>query len=88
MYVESVSIKCTKRGTDQSWWDLSLLPWGKEEDEQYDLNTDIETEEHCTDEATYNYSDDQLWCVFDKTEVSGMISRLNNALKGIVDQEE
>lgn len=85
MYSGEVHIKGSKRGSEQSWWDLSLLPWGKDENENYDLNTEIETEVFCTDNATYNYDDKQLWCVFNQDEVRAMIERLQNSLKGIVD---
>lgn len=87
IFTDNVHIKGSKRGSEQSWWDLSLLPWGKDEDEKYNLNTEIETEEFCTDNATYNYNDKQLWCVFNQEEVKGMIKRLQNALIGIVDED-
>lgn len=87
MYTGEVQIKGSRRGSEQSWWDLSLLPWIKDENERFEQNKEIETEDLCTDNATYNYDKKQLWCVFNKEEVVGIISRLQKALIGIVDQE-
>lgn len=85
-YINNACIKGTEIA-EHSWWDLSLLPWGKDEYEPYEINTDIETEGFCTDDAIYNHRPGQLWCVFNKAEVNEMINRLQDALKGIVDQE-
>lgn len=83
MYIGEVCIKGSKRGTESSWWNLSLLP-NPISNNTYHTN-EIDTEEFCTDEATYNYDEKQLWCVFNKEEIKGMIQRLQNALEGIVD---
>lgn len=87
----TVSIKGSERGcAGNSWCDLSMLPWARNDgdfdflDEQ-DYGIELETDVFCTDDATYNYPDEQLWCVFSPDEVRGMIERLQNALIGIVD---
>jgi len=78
-YSGGIQIKGTKRG-GTSWYDLSVLPCRKDEKEICKLNTEIQTEYDSMSDATYNYDDEQLWCVFNKDEIKDMIERLQDAL--------
>jgi hypothetical protein len=83
MFAGNPKIKTEPRGTE-SWWATDVLPWVIDEEEirEYKKNNhyELQTEGFCTDDAIYNYNDDRLFAVFDKTEVKGMIDRLVKSL--------
>ncbi len=92
IFIGQLEIKSEPRGDKfgQSWWATSILPWVKggsdieveEEFNKWDKNHsyELETEDFCTDDATYNHNDDILYAVFSKEEVKGMINRLIKSL--------
>lgn len=82
MFIEQPKIKSEPRGKT-SWWATSILPWADDEEfreQKKYKNYELETEEFCTDDATYNHNDNILYVVFNKEEVKGMINRLIESL--------
>jgi hypothetical protein len=86
MYVEQPKIKTEPRGElyGNSWWATDILPWVKDDEEFSEWKKfsgyELETEGFCTDDATYNHSDEIMYAVFSKDEVKGIIDRLVESL--------
>lgn len=89
-------VKDSARGEPfgRSWMVTDVLPWLKNDEDYFGyvlvdgkwqeyikINSKIETETVCTDDATYNYDDDVLFAVFDKDEIEDMIKVLKEALE-------
>lgn len=83
MFIGEPKIKSEPRG-GTSWWATDILPWVTDDEEFNEWEKykgyELETEGFCTDDATYNYDSKDLYVVFNKDEVKGMINRLIESL--------
>jgi len=90
--MSEIAVKSEQRGEGtNSWWATYIEPSFVNDDDQagwksngeivVDLNKEIETEPLCTDEASYNYHQDELFVVFNDNEVEKMIKILEKSLK-------
>lgn len=96
-----ISVKDSQRGEPfgNSWWATDVLPWVKNDEDKFGMrledglwvkvgkiNYKIETEMVCTDDAIYNHNDDMFYAVFDKDEINGMISVLQDAFNKLTNE--
>ena len=86
MYIDNPKIKTEPRGEKfgESWWATDILPWVIDEEEfrewrKYNKH-ELDTEGFCTDDAIYNHDENDLYAVFNKEEVKGMVDRLIESL--------